>query len=98
LKEYVERLKRELNPYLIILFGSFAKNDFNEGSDIDLVVVADFEEKFLDRIKLLMDLNEFYLPLEPIGYTKDEFERMREKGNSFILEVLATGKIIYKRV
>jgi hypothetical protein len=79
------------------LFGSFATGDISEGSDIDIMVVADFGAGFLDRIKLLLDLNHFGLPIEPIGYTVGEFERMKEAGNRFIALVLETGKLLYQR-
>jgi len=95
LEEYCREIARELNPQAVILFGSFATGDINEGSDIDIMVVADFQVGFLDRIKLLLDLNRFNLPIEPIGYTGEELEHMKRKGNPFITEVLTTGKIIY---
>ncbi|MEM2896513.1 MAG: nucleotidyltransferase domain-containing protein [Candidatus Bathyarchaeia archaeon] len=79
IESYVKEVVKELNPRLIILFGSFAKREINEGSDIDILVVADFKEDFLDRIKVLMDLNKFGIPIEPIGYTQEEFEEMRKK-------------------
>lgn len=80
----------------MILFGSFARGDINEGSDVDILVVADFQEPFLDRIKLLLDLNDgLGLPLEPVGYTPEEFRRMRGEGNRFIQEVLKDGRILY---
>ena len=41
-----ETVIKALNPEKIILFGSFARKDFNEGSDIDLIVVNDWEENF----------------------------------------------------
>ncbi len=92
---YVNRLVEQLNPELIILHGSFAAGDFNEGSDVDLVVVAEFEEPFLERIGLLLRLNAEHLPLEPVGYTYQEFEEMLSKNNPFIANVLATGKILH---
>ena len=99
LKMYVERLIKELNPYCIILFGSFARMDINEGSDVDIVVIAEFAEPFLDRIKLLLDLNDgIGLPLEPIGYTPDEFNKMRKEGNSFIEEIVKSGRILYGKI
>jgi len=95
LREYVEEVVKVLNPRLIVLFGSFARGDVNEGSDIDLIVVADFQEEFLDRITLLMKMNRFRLPIEPIGYTPVEFEDMRTRRNTFIEEALQTGRILY---
>jgi hypothetical protein len=78
------------------LFGSFASGDINEGSDIDILVVADFKETFLDRIRILMDLNTFKIPIEPVGYTPEEFNEMRNRKNTFIMEVLEKGKVIYQ--
>jgi hypothetical protein len=43
-----------------------------------------------------MRLNTFGIPVEPIGYTLEEFEEMKCRGNPFILEVLEKGKILYK--
>jgi uncharacterized protein len=96
IEEYKQVAIKKLKPHAIILYGSFARGDFNEGSDVDMVVVADFKEPFLDRIKLLLDLNdEIKLPLEPVGYTVDEFSKMFLEGNSFILEVVEKGRILY---
>jgi predicted nucleotidyltransferase len=96
IESYVKEVIKKLNPKLIILFGSFASNEINEGSDIDILVVADFKEDFLDRIKILMDLNKFGIPIEPIGYTNEEFEEMKKKNNLFVEEVLKKGKILFK--
>jgi hypothetical protein len=61
------------------------------------MVIADFQASFLDRIKLLLDLNHFDLPIEPIGYTGEEFHQMKRAGNPFITNVIDTGKILYQR-
>lgn len=96
IEQYCQEIVSKLKPRAIILFGSFATGDVNEGSDIDIIVIADFQVGFLDRIKLLLDLNHFGLPMEPIGYTLEEFESMRQAGNAFIARVLETGKILYQ--
>jgi len=96
IERYKQVVVERLKPHAIILFGSFARGDFNEGSDVDVVVVADFREPFLDRIRLLLDLNdEVRLPLEPVGYTPEEFSEMFHKNNNFILEVVEKGRVIY---
>ncbi|MEM2922331.1 MAG: nucleotidyltransferase domain-containing protein [Candidatus Caldarchaeum sp.] len=96
LNNYIEEIKTQLQPDLIILFGSFASGDINEASDIDLLVVAPFKEPFLDRIKLMLVLNTEPIPLEPVGYTPEEFEDMVTRGNPFITEVLEKGRILHK--
>lgn len=97
LEQYCQEIVGKLNPQAIILFGSYAIDDINEGSDIDIMVIADFQVGFLDRIKLLLDLNHLELPIEPIGYTSEEFEGLKQAGNPFITRVLDTGKILYQR-
>jgi len=94
--DYVGEVVRKLNPNLIILFGSFVTGDINEGSDVDILVVADFKETFLDRIRTLIDLNTFKIPIEPVGYTPEEFNQMKSRRNPFIMEVLEKGKVLYE--
>ncbi len=78
--DYCGLVVESLRPDAVILFGSLARGDFNEGSDVDILVVADFREPFLDRIKVLLDLNDrTRLPLEPVGYTAEEFMEMFER-------------------
>lgn len=50
LDDYIKKVVKTLRPEKIILFGSFARKDFNEGSDIDLIVIGNWKESFLDRI------------------------------------------------
>jgi len=95
--DYVKEVVNQLDPYLIVLFGSFATRDVNEGSDIDILVVADFEESFLDRIKGLMDINTFKIPIEPVGYTLGEFREMMRRENPFVMEVMEKGILMHRR-
>jgi predicted nucleotidyltransferase len=92
---YRDAVAEKLNPEKIILFGSFARGDYNECSDIDILVIRHWKEDFLERIKVLLDLNENGLPLEPIGYTNEEFNSMRTEGNTFIADVILNGRVIY---
>lgn len=96
LRGYTRRVAATLEPELVLLFGSFASRDIHEGSDVDLLVVADFHEPLLERIGVLLELNQgIGLPLEPLGYTPEEFRLMREEGNSFLQEVLRTGRVLH---
>jgi hypothetical protein len=39
-----------------------------------------------------MRMNRFKIPVEPVGYTPEEFMEMIEKRNPFILDVLERGR------
>ena len=96
INEYINEVVKRLKPHLVLLFGSFATGDINEGSDIDILIVANFNEDFLERIGTLMDINTFKIPIEPVGYTPEEFDEMKRRKNAFIMEVLEKGKVLYK--
>jgi hypothetical protein len=97
IERYKRKIIKTLSPQKIILFGSFGRGDFNQGSDIDLIVICDCKENFLDRIKALLESNDLHLPVEPIGYTQDEFKQMAEEENPFIAEILQKGIPIYQK-
>jgi len=85
-------IKAELPVEAICLFGSFARGDIHEGSDIDLLIVGNVTERFHDRMLRVQELNIEHLPIEPICYTPEELKRMHAEGNPFIIEVLKTAK------
>lgn len=86
LMKFIEKLKKKINVKAIYLHGSYARGDFNEGSDIDLVIVGNFEEKFKDRIIKIIGMTD--LPIEPLCYTENEFNKMIDNRNPFILAVI----------
>jgi predicted nucleotidyltransferase len=65
------------------------RGEIHEGSDIDLIIVGDFRERFFERIGRILELTD--LPVEPLVYTPEEFEAMKASRNPFIEEVLRTG-------
>lgn len=88
LEEFVKKLCSSYTIYHIYLFGSAAENALHEGSDIDLIIVGDFKDRFFRRIANVLDLTS--LPIEPLVYTKEEFESMKHR--PFIQEVLKNAK------
>ena len=55
IKEYIKRLKRDVRPKSVILYGSFLKGNYQEGSDIDLIIVSDYFSRLDedDRLEIL---------------------------------------------
>lgn len=92
----MEKLK-EYEPRQVILFGSYARDDVNEGSDIDLIIIKDTEDGFWERIEQVLELCKDYPTLEPLVYTPKELEKMVAEGNDFILTALEEGKVLYEQ-
>ena len=88
LREFARLLKSKHKAKKVYLYGSFARGDFHEGSDIDLIIVGEFEGRMHQRIGKVLGLTS--LPVEPLVYTEAEFEQMKER--PFLKEVLSTAK------
>ncbi len=88
------KIKKEYRAEKVILFGSYAKGNATEDSDVDLLVVAPTKERFFERMasvrRLIRDLRDG-LPVSPIVLTPAELEKRRKAGDPFVREILETG-------
>lgn len=97
-KDVSDRIVEKIHPEKVILFGSVAKEEETEFSDIDLFIVAKTDKPYPARMSPIHDiLHEMKYPwtVESIIYTPDEFKKAQEKGSLFIHEVLTSGKVLY---
>ncbi len=106
--KYIDQLKRrisELNPHLILLFGSHASGTAGEDSDIDLIVVTKDEfipDNFNERIDLQLRVSEHIfdiakkVPVDLIVYTLPMYKKLLEQNNGFANDVKTKGKVIYE--
>ena len=81
----------------VVLYGSYARGDFHADSDVDLLVVQDTTERFVDRIASALRVTGAKIPLEPIVYTPAEIEQMRTRGSGLLAEVEREGQVLYER-
>ncbi|PIU52164.1 hypothetical protein COS91_00645 [Candidatus Desantisbacteria bacterium CG07_land_8_20_14_0_80_39_15] len=96
LKNFLPLLVKKYRPKKIILFGSRARGDANEKSDVDLVIVANLKVRFFKRIGMILDLYKGKRDLEPLVYTEVEFDKMIKEKRPFIEKVLKEGIILYE--
>ena len=97
LREALNRILRKVQEdesvRLVILFGSLARGEVRETSDLDLIIVKETEERFLDR------LDEYYeivgVAADIFVYTPEEFEAMKE--SPFIKRALKEGVVVYEK-
>jgi predicted nucleotidyltransferase len=81
----------------IILFGSRARGESDEFSDLDIVVIMQTGKRFLDRLR---DVYEAVMPdfsFDALVYTPEEYARMLEDGNPLIEAVEREGRVLYER-
>jgi len=89
---FAEKVKSSFPVEAILIFGSYAKNQHGDWSDIDILVLSDrFKDvNILDRFKILQEFK--VGRIEAFAYTYEELVRMVDKGNPLALNALSEGK------
>ena len=97
----VKRIAEGHQSLKVILFGSHAWGQPTEDSDIDLLIVKETTERFIDRWvsvwKLIADPAR-RIPVQPIVVTPEELHRRIARGDQFFREIMARGKTVYQDV
>ena len=89
IEEELVKLKMKYGAEKLILFGSYARGDFSEGSDLDVVLIKNTNKRFIDRIGDILKIYNGDIPLEPLVYTPEEFKKMEDR--DFIKTILKEG-------
>jgi predicted nucleotidyltransferase len=89
---------RTLDPERIFVIGSWARGEADELSDLDLVVIQQTTQPFLERLRAVANL----LPVDVgavdvLVYTPEEFAAMRRDENAFAQTVCEEGVLVYAR-
>ena len=99
LTSYLNWLLNEFNGKLklVILYGSYARGDYREDSDIDVLIVLDdmYDLPMRDRIyRLLQVIDDYYI--EPHPYTPNEFLELVRSCRLTAYDALTQGMVLYK--
>ena len=96
--EIIQCIVRQLDPEKIILFGSYARGDARNDSDIDLLVVAETDlpvrERFPAVRRLLAD---FPAAFDVFWKTPEEYDRWRSVVNHVVYFAEKYGRVVYER-
>jgi len=83
LKEKLKDLKGLKEAYI---FGSYAKGSFEEGSDIDILLVGDGD--YGETFKVINSLEKFFgREINVVDYSVKEFSEKKKKGDFFISNI-----------
>ncbi|MCX6257940.1 MAG: nucleotidyltransferase domain-containing protein [Bacteroidia bacterium] len=98
INEICMRIVYNIDPDKIILFGSYAKGDYNDDSDLDIIVV---QQTDLPRHKRALEIYKLFrgllIPMDFKVYTPDEFDKDQNNKYSFLYSVLKDCKVLYER-
>ncbi|MFW6156571.1 MAG: nucleotidyltransferase domain-containing protein [Armatimonadota bacterium] len=97
-QEIIQKIVEGYDPEKIIVFGSYARGDWTDSSDLDVLVVKETEERPFERIgsvsgacwprKLAMDI---------VVKTPEEIEKELSERELFTREIMREGVVVHDR-
>ena len=106
--QYIQQLKEklaELDPYMVLLFGSYANGTSDKDSDIDLLVVTNdnfMPQSFKEKHEIYKLVSQkirsvkCQISVDLIVHTKPMYQSFIKQNSSFAREIITRGKVIYE--
>jgi uncharacterized protein len=96
IRSFANLLKERIRLEALILYGSYARGNAYDDSDIDIAVISpDFERLPVNRRQEI--IAEFSVHrdrrITPIGYPSSEYHNPGPQ--SFLREIIETGRVVY---
>ena len=102
LGEMVRAIVDEVDPEQVILFGSRARGDARENSDVDLIVVeaepfGPERSRHEESVRLYRALARFRIPADVLVYSREDVDYWRDSLNHVLARALREGKVLHER-
>lgn len=92
----VERLVETADPKQILLFGSYARGDAGEDSDLDLLVVEDVvSDRAAEMVRLRRALRPLRIPVDVLVHSAADLESWGDQPGSALYWALREGRVVY---
>lgn len=98
LEDITKRIVDIYKPDLIIIYGSRARGNQRDGSDADLLIIKETDDRPIDRrIQVESIVSDRLIPLDMTIYTPKEFRYLFSLGSPLVEEIIKEGRVIYMR-
>ena len=97
IQHIVKQIITGYKPENIILFGSYANGTNSIQSDIDLVIIKETSDRFVERLKKISAVAKTWEAMDMLVYTPEEWSDALSKGHYFIKQISNTGKVLYEK-
>ena len=97
LQKTISAIIKSVNPKKVILFGSYAREEADEESDLDLLVI---EEKTVNRgkemVKIRNAIGDIGVGVDILVYSEKDIKELGHLRSSTLYWALKEGKILYE--
>jgi predicted nucleotidyltransferase len=98
LEEITRTIVKRFNPVRVVLFGSHARGQETEESDLDLFVEMETDLRPPERaiqVSAVFGLRSW--PMDVVVYTPSEVERLKKVRGTLLSTIEAEGEVLYER-
>ena len=96
IQQAVARLVAAANPSKIILFGSYARGDATEDSDLDLMVIEpEVSNKFEEMVRLRNVMGDMEVGVDLLVYSDREASRRSQVPGTVLYWAFKEGRVMY---
>jgi len=99
LEKIVDLIVPLVNPDQIVLFGSYARGDYSEKSDIDLLVLKkgmDDEGEVIDNIYYSFLGQRLGIPVDILALDSDKYLELSDVIGCVYKQIKKDGKLVYE--
>jgi predicted nucleotidyltransferase len=96
IRRFARQVAERFQPDKIILFGSYAYGTPHADSDVDILVVMPARNQLDQAVKISLAIDPPF-PLDIIVRTPHNMAWQLAEGASFVTEITAKGKVLYKK-
>lgn len=94
-----ERIINSFSPEKIIVFGSWARNEATEDSDIDFLVITSYTGSKRDiQVAIRRELKGFGVPKDVVVATSEEIMQKQYLPGYIYGTALREGRVVYERI
>lgn len=94
----LQLLIENYQPSKVFLFGSHVAGNPDQDSDIDLLIIKDTSDRFIDRwctVGTILAGSHPSIPVDTLVLTPKELSDRVSRGDQFIMDILEQGKLLY---
>ena len=96
IRHAAQLLGEAAKPARVILFGSYARGDAGENSDLDFLVVEQaLPDKFREMVRLRQVLRPLKVPVDVLVCSQAEANQQQHASSTAIYWALREGKVLY---